>query len=309
MDKTTIMLGIYGLLLGDAMGVPYEFHAAKDIPAWDDIDFVPPAGFDHSYPHIAPGTWSDDGAQALCLLDSLITCGRFDLTDLANRLLCWVDEGFWAINNHVFDCGIQTMTSLRAYAAGMPPEQSGFQIPDGKGNGSLMRVLPLALWHSGTDDELIEDAHKQSLITHGHICNQVCCALYCLWARYIIHENREVAEGVPVYAYNQAVEYLEQYYQTKEAYLRELEHCTAEGEPTGSGYVVDSIRSTLYLLKTYHSYSDVIKGAISLGNDTDTTAAIAGGLAAIACRDIPKAWIEQLRGRQMLEKLFDSLSE
>lgn len=307
MDKTTIIMGIYGLLIGDAMGVPYEFHSVKDIPAWDGIDFVPPSGFDRSYPGIAPGTWSDDGAQALCLLDSLLTCGRFDLTDLADRLLRWADEGLWAVNNHVFDCGIQTMTSLRAYASGMPPERSGFQLPDGKGNGSLMRVLPLALWHSGTDDELIGDAHKQSLITHGHICNQVCCALYCLWARYIIRDTREEPERSPVHAYHQAVEYLKQYYQTNETYLGELQYCTAEGEPGGSGYVVDSIRSTLYLLKTYHSYSDVIRGAISLGNDTDTTAAIAGGLAALACRDIPAAWIDRLRGKQMLAELFDAI--
>lgn len=298
MDKQTIIMGVYGLLIGDAMGVPYEFHSADEIPEWGSIDFEPPAGFARSYPDVLPGTWSDDGAQALCLLDSLLRCGRLDTRDLANRLLEWVDSGLWAVDGRVFDCGIQTMTSLRTFASGTSPLESGFAVPNGKGNGSLMRVLPLALWHEGSDLELVEDAHKQSLITHGHVCNQVCCALYCLWCRSIIGGTEVLA------AYEQAVAYLREYYADKDAYLYELECCTAEGDASGSGYVVDSIRSTLYLLKTYKSYGDVIRGAISLGNDTDTTAAIAGGLAAVAYRDIPEDWVKRLRGRELLDELF-----
>lgn len=135
MDKQTIMLGIYGLLIGDAMGVPYEFHAAAAIPEWDSIDFAPPAGFERSYVDILPGTWSDDGAQALCLLDSLLSCDLLDADDLAKRLLDWVDSGVWAVDGRVFDCGIQTMSSLRAYAGGVSPLESGFVVPNGKGNG------------------------------------------------------------------------------------------------------------------------------------------------------------------------------
>ena len=301
MDKQMIMLGMYGLLVGDAMGVPYEFHPAAEIPEWDKIDFNPPAGFERSYPEVLPGTWSDDGAQALCLLDSLLSCGGLKMEDLAGRLLDWVDSGLWAVGGRVFDCGIQTMSSLRAYASGTSPLKSGFVVPDGKGNGSLMRVLPLALWHEGTDGDLVEDAHKQSLVTHGHVCNQVCCALYCLWCRYTMQGMEVLA------AYRQAVRYLEQYYAGQEAYLYELQCCTAEGEASGTGYVVDSIRSTLYLVTTYKSYGDVIKGAISLGNDTDTTAAIAGGLAAVAYQDIPESWIRRLRGQELLDVLFSRL--
>lgn len=303
MDKQIINTGLYGLLIGDAMGVPYEFHHADEIPAWTQIDFEPPAGFARSYPDVLPGTWSDDGAQALCLLDSLLSCGKLDIDDLAKRLLSWVDEGLWAVDNRLFDCGIQTMSSLRAYAGGMSPKESGFVVPGGKGNGSLMRVLPLALWHSGTDEALVEDAHSQSLITHGHVCNQVCCALYCLWARYMIQGQQAIA------AYEMAVRFLKRYYEDRPAYSYELDCCNAEGEPTGTGYVVDSIRSTLYLLKNYNCYADVVRGAISLGNDTDTTAAIAGGLAAIAYQDIPRDWIKQLRGQELLKRVFDSLDK
>lgn len=55
------------------------------------------------------------------------------------------------------------------------------------GNGALMRVLPLAIWHQGTDEQLIQDAYAQSHITHAHLRSKVCCALYCLWARAILN--------------------------------------------------------------------------------------------------------------------------
>lgn len=68
MIEDKILGGLYGLLIGDAVGVPYEFHAPERLPPFEQIDMVPPAGFVRSHQGIAAGTWSDDGAQALCLL-------------------------------------------------------------------------------------------------------------------------------------------------------------------------------------------------------------------------------------------------
>ena len=82
-----------------------------------------------------PGTWSDDGAQAFCLLDSLITCGMFDLKDFSDRLLAWYHKGMWAIDGVVFDIGIQTGEALTAYGSGMALEKCGILRPNGKGNG------------------------------------------------------------------------------------------------------------------------------------------------------------------------------
>lgn len=172
--------GLYGLLIGDALGVPYEFHSAEQIPDYDNIEMKPPLGFRRAHAGVKPGTWSDDGAQALCLLDSLMTCGSFQLKDFSDRLLAWYQEGMWAVDGRVFDIGIQTGEALNAYRAGMAPERCGMLRSDGKGNGALMRVLPLVLWHTGTDRELVCDAHAQCMITHGNLCNQVCCALYCI---------------------------------------------------------------------------------------------------------------------------------
>jgi len=57
-----ILGGLHGLLIGDALGVPYEFHPASEVPAWEAIDLTPPPGFRRSHPQAPPGCWSDDGA-------------------------------------------------------------------------------------------------------------------------------------------------------------------------------------------------------------------------------------------------------
>lgn len=304
MDKRERLTGgLYGLLAGDALGVPYEFHSAGEIPPPEEIEMVPPEGFPRAHPGVPAGTWSDDGAQALCLLDSLDACGELCLEDFARRLSAWYEEGVWAVDGAVFDVGIQTGNALRAYRRGMPPELCGAIHPEGKGNGALMRVLPLALWHGGTDRELVQDAHQQCLITHGHICNQVCCALYCLTARGLL---AELEPGAAVAA---AVEKLRGIYRDMPEYAQELEWSVRPDNPwegKGSGYVVDTLRGAFMLLERAGSYEEAVRGAVALGDDTDTTACVAGGLAGVrfGAGSIPRRWMEALRGRDCVEELI-----
>lgn len=289
--------GLYGMLIGDALGVPYEFHSADQIPPYDKIEMKPPLRFRRAHTNIEPGTWSDDGAQALCLLDSLMTCGSFQLKDFSDRLLAWYQHGLWAVNGKVFDIGIQTSMALDAYRSGKMPEECGMIRPDGKGNGALMRVLPLALWHTGTDHDLVLDAHAQCVITHGNLCNQVCCALYCLAARFLL--NGEAFQP----ALEKAVFVLREIYEEMPAYAQELEWSVRPEEPwigQGSGYVVDCLRSAFMIMIRAESYEEAVKQAIQLGGDTDTTACVTGGLAGIlyGFDAIPKRWYEALRGKE-----------
>lgn len=293
--------GLYGLLIGDAVGVPYEFHAATELPPLEQLEIVPPDDFARAHVNVPVGTWSDDGAQALCLLESLIECGQMNLTDFAKRLWSWYDQGLWAVDGHVFDIGIQTRAALHTFHAGTSPEQAGNIYPNGKGNGALMRVLSLALWHQGTDEQLVQDAHTQSLVTHAHLVNQVACALYCLWVR-------EGAKDVTMeQAYNIAVHKLRIIYGEGTPERNELEwSIRPDDEPVskGSGYVVETLRSVRIAVKE-SSYEQVVKKAISLGDDTDTNAAIAGGLygVKVGLSGIPQRWYKQLRGKEEVEKL------
>ena len=300
--KDRISGGLVGLLVGDALGVPYEFHPPTDIPALTEIELVPPKDFRRAH-NVPPGTWSDDGAQALILLASLNYSAKLDLDDFGRRLINWYDNGYMAVDNHVFDVGIQTSNAINRLEKGMAPTESGLTSETANGNGSLMRVLPLALWHMGTDEQLVADAQRQSIVTHGHLRSQVCCALYCLWARCTLEGSGN--------AWSEAVSRLRRIYGEESLEHEELEWSIRPDDPTegqGSGYVVDCLRSARWAMNA-GDYEQVVKAAISLGRDTDTTACVAGGIAGI--RDgidaIPERWRVQLRGKELYEDELEKL--
>lgn len=295
--------GLIGLLVGDALGVPYEFHRPHDIPPKAQIEFQPPPGYARAHRTVPLGTWSDDSAQALCLLASLLECGQFDADDLGHRLVRWQDEGYLAVDSHVFDIGITTSRALAAIKRGVPAQEAGPSSQYDNGSGSLMRVLPLALWHAGTDAELVHDAHEQSRVTHGHPRLLACCALYCLWARYILQGSASPWE--------EAVSVLRSIYRGEKTLTEELEQSVRPDDftpGTGSGYVVDSLRSARWVMQGA-GYEQVVKAAVALGNDTDTTACIAGGIAGLTCgRDyVPAWWWGNLRGQELVKPLLTNL--
>lgn len=295
--------GLLGLLVGDALGVPYEFNTPDNIPALSAIELEPPSTFSRTYPNVPPGTWSDDGAQALCLLDSLLTCGRVEPDDLAQRFLKWYNQGYMAVDGCVFDVGNQTSRALKAIESGMPVLEAGALGQESKGNGSLMRVLPLVLWHPGSDAQLVADAQLQSCVTHGQLTCQVCCAVYCLWARRVMHATPDPWED--------AIATLRQIYPAGSPEAIELEATLRPDDPphgTGTGYVVDCLHSARLVMRQA-SYEQVVKAAIALGHDTDTTACVAGGIAGLreGVAAIPDRWLSQLRGRDLVEPLLAKL--
>ncbi len=296
---------LVSLLVGDALGVPYEFHSPEALPPFDEIEYTPPDDFQRAHKGTPPGTWSDDGAQALCLLASLLHKGKLDPEDLGRKLLNWYKHGYMAVDNRVFDIGITTGEALRKLRSGVKATEAGADHEQSNGNGSLMRVLPLALWHQGSDDALIRDAHLQSCATHRHVRSQVCCALYCLWARYVL-ENQPYND-----AWTRAVETLSAAYQDEAAYLAELEFSVRPLDTytcKGTGYVVDCLHSA-YEVQREPNFEAVVKRAVLLGNDTDTTACVAGGIAGLrfGIAGIPERWREGLRERELYEPLLRGL--
>ena len=297
--------GMWGLLVGDALGVPYEFQEGLDVLPPEMIDMPPPSGRERSHPDAPPQAWSDDGAHALCLLASLLECGRLDLEDLGRRLLRWLESGYLAVGGVVFDIGRQTHTALISLRRGVPADRAGPAGERDNGNGSLMRVLPLALWHRGTDAELVRDAARQSLVTHGHVRAQACCALYCLWVRATLRGEHD---GWAV-----ATRTLHELTADKPDWRFEVEnHLRPHAAPfgKGSGYVVDCLGSAR-LATVEPTFERVIRKAVSLGDDTDTTAAVAGGLAGVrhGLSGVPQRWLTVLGGRQLAEPLIDRLVE
>lgn len=297
--------GLLGLLVGDALGVPYEFTPASAIPR--PVEMTPPPGFDRTYPHVPPGTWSDDGAQALVLLESLQRLGRLDVDDVAHGFVRWQREGYYAVGGAGFDIGVQTADALDRIAAGEPAATAGRTDERANGNGSLMRVLPLALWHharGGSDADVAADACAQSAITHGHPRSLGCCALYVLWARRLLDGT-----GVAT-AWDDAAAALRPLVGA-DVWSEVAAHVLArvDAPARGSGYVVDSLLAARRLLLTAPDYAGVVRAAVELGDDTDTTAAIAGGLAGIVYGEkaIPRPWRDALRGHDLVDPLLAAL--
>src|SRR5688500_6527211 len=106
---------VMGHLVGDAVGVPYEFKLAAAI---GEVRFG--ATGTHGQP---PGTWSDDGALMLALLDSLLTCG-FDTTDQGRRAVEWFRRGAYTPDGTVFDSGNATREAIAALERGVSAERS-----------------------------------------------------------------------------------------------------------------------------------------------------------------------------------------
>lgn len=295
---------LVGLLVGDALGVPYEFHPPQVLPPSEQIEFAPPQGFHRAHFGVPPGTWSDDGAHALVLLDSLLECGKLELDHLATGLKRWMLQGFCAVNGSVFDIGAQTSTAINRLNQGMPADRSGPNDERHNGNGSLMRVLPLALWHRGPDAELAYLAARQSLPTHGHARSQVACAVYCLWARAIFQRIEKPWDSAEATIRSEASEG-----------LFPLDEVDLVLDPSnanlarGTGYVVDTLWSAKAAVEETSSYEACVKRAIAYGHDTDTTAAVAGGIAGLqyGLAGIPDRWRLGLRGESIYRPILERL--
>ena len=260
--------GLYGLLIGDALGVPYEFSSPANIPERQFIEMPPPSSFARAHRAVPAGTWSDDGAQALVLLDSLVTCSSLDLKQFTNGLLAWYRSGYMTPDEKIFDVGIQTMHALENYAQNGNPLTCGPADEWNNGNGSLMRTLPCAFILAQTPAEIISRARRQSLPTHSHRRSQLACALYSLMAWKMVEGN------APVEALDYAQDTLEEAVNPTERHELSI---LLDGrlEPSkGSGYVVDSLWSAIRSVLATSDYENCVRNAISLGNDTDTPACI-----------------------------------
>ena len=284
--------GVWGHLVGDAMGVPYEFMPSTAIErvVWGHKG-------SHNQP---PGTWSDDGGLMLALLDSLLNSG-FDLEDQGKRALRWLGGRGYAAGP-VFDIGKTTDLALDRLKHGVPAAEAGGAAETDNGNGSLMRILPVALVDRDQDDEVIVGhAIEASALTHRHPRSQVACAVYCLAASWLLQEEP------PTEALGQALESFRA--MASGPWAAELENLQRYTARTGSGYVFDTFWSAWTAFSESQSYPETIERAIRYGADTDTTAAVAGGLAGIywGYAGIPADWLFGMRGRQIVDPLVVQL--
>ncbi len=206
---------------------------------------------------------------------------------------------------------VQHPAALSRLRSGVPAIEAGGRGERDQGNGSLMRILPLAVADAAEGAELVEHAHLASRVTHAHPNCQVACALYVLVARELVRRDAD-----PEDALNAAVDALRPAYAGRPAFasvLGELLAHRSNLKKPGGGWVFDSFWSAWEAFADGSSYRDTIERAIRLGHDTDTTAAIAGGLAGLrwgldeSAGGIPRSWLDGLRGREIVEAILGKI--
>ena len=295
---------IFGLVVADALGVPVEFESRKKLQK-NPVDKMLGYG-SHNVPK---GTWSDDTSMVLCTLNSIAQKGKIDLVDNVLEFSKWAENGYMTPHGEVFDIGITTLTSLRNYWKSKNVYTCGGKSDNDNGNGSLMRIIPVSLYNhfkNLSNKESIRNVHEVSALTHAHERSLIACGIY----DFIVSELIKSPEKSSVIsALKKAEKYYSDYKEIKH-YKRIFDEKFIDTDSSlikSSGYVVDTLEAAIWCLLNTYSYKDCVLKAVNLGEDTDTVAAVAGGLAGIlyGYDSIPKEWINSLVKSDMISKLCD----
>jgi len=304
---------LLGLAVGDALGVPVEF-IGREARRRDPVTAMRGYGTHHQ----PPGTWSDDASLTFCLAETLATVG-YDVADAAQRFVRWQDESYWTAHGRVFDIGIATADALQRLRREANPLQAGGTDEYSNGNGSLMRILPLVfITKDWALSERFRAAREMSSITHRHIRSVMACFIYLEVARQLLlglgkHEayatmQKDTNSFFKSAGIGSELE-LRQFHRILENPYGEFDIkpliTYQENEIKSSGYVVHTLEAALWCLLTHDTYAAAVLAAVNLGDDTDTTGAVAGGLAGLAYGEaaIPAEWLSELARRADIEDL------
>lgn len=253
---------LVGLAVGDAIGTTLEFRPPGTFKPLTDM-----VGGGHFC--LKKGHWTDDTSMALCLGHSLVECGKFDAKDQMDRYCNWMDHGYMSSIGSCFDVGVTVSSALRRYQKTGDPF-AGSKAKWSSGNGSIMRLAPIPIIYHQDAEKALYYGGESSRTTHAApLCLDACRYLSLLLATLISGGDKSAFSTIDYVpdtteiAQIKAGEFVAKPYQ----------------ELTGSGYVVESLESALWCFLNTNSFEACVLDAANIGNDADTTAAIAGQLA------------------------------
>jgi ADP-ribosylglycohydrolase len=294
---------LLGAAVGDALGVPVEFQPRGSFR----IDDMVGRGT-HNQP---PGTWSDDTSLTLCLAEALTGRRDFDgiLKRTAENFLRWYVNAEFTAHGEVFDIGRSTLLAIQRLQRGRSPLESGCGGINENGNGSLMRIAPLAFYAvEKTEPERFDIVKKISSITHAHPISILSCIIYVEYLLKLLQgadkftafeaAQKQIMDALMKGALN------DYYHNGITDYFMPLifpgnkwQLCD-EGDIESGGFVVDTLKASIWCFLSTDNYRDAVLKAVNLGGDTDTTAAVTGGLAgayySFDGNGIPPEWVQKL---------------
>lgn len=293
-----------GHAVGDALGVPVEFCSRDELDTGpvDDME-----GFG-TYPYPA-GCWSDDTSMSLAALDSL-SKGDIDCDEIMLNFRKWLEEDAYTPTGECFDSGRTCVKAILSYFAyGNSVQTCGQTGEHSNGNGSLMRIHPFVLFTEYGEylGNWLDIIHQASALTHAHERSVIACGIYAILLRQLLtapnKQSIQVALDIAKEKYSQYAEFSHYQRIFKSDFTQ-----TRRSEIKSTGYVVDTLEAAVWCLLTTDTYSECVLKAVNLGDDTDTVAAIAGGLAGAlyGYDSIPEEWRNTLVRRDYIEEMCES---
>lgn len=308
-DKEQLKNAILGAAIGDALGVPVEFKSREYLEIFPVSDMYGYMSWNQP-----PGTWSDDSSMMLCLLEGLSE--EYDIELIGNKFVKWYTTGYWGAHHKVFDIGGSTRHALNRIIKGESAKNSGNIFEEDNGNGSLMRTLPLAFYlKEKSVDEVFQTVKEVSQITHAHFRSIFSCFIYTVLAIEILKT------GDRILAYKNMQKNVNKYSKLKgfnneevnlfKNILEKKIWDLSISEIRGSGYVLQSLEASLWSFYSAQNYKEAILLAVNLGEDTDTTGTITGGISGLffGLKSVPKKWLEVLARKNDIEELCDKFYE
>lgn len=290
---------IIGHAVGDAMGVPTEFCIREYLLKNPVKEMI---GSDKTGQ--SAGSWSDDTSMEIATIDSFIQNKEFNYDDIMHKWEEWINEAKYTANNDTFDVGRTCLRAIRNHSLGTEPLKCGIDGEQSNGNGSLMRILPVALYsyYRKLDvNEIIKLTNELSSLTHKHDISKLGCYIYVRYIMFLLDgkNKNEAYELIKTLDYSTYDEY------AISKYERILKNDIASytiDNILSTGYVVDTLECALWILLNANSYKETIIATTNIGNDTDTIGAIAGSMAGIiyGYDSIPTSWIDKLMRKDYL---------
>ena len=292
---------LLGLAAGDALGTTLEFKRPGSFEPIDDMVGGGPFG-------LRPGQWTDDTSMALCLATSLVERGGFDATDQMQRYVRWWREGYLSSTKSCFDIGNTVSAALSRFVEDGDP-YAGSTDPYSAGNGSLMRLAPVAMYFSGDAAEAIAMAADSSRTTHQAQEAVDACRFF---AGLLIGALRGVDKETLLSPGYCPVERLWERDPLAEKIARVADGSFKDRNPPdirGTGYVVDALEAALWAFHNSDGFREGALLAVNLGDDADTTGAIYGQIAGAhyGAKTIPAPWRDKLTMAAKITSLADRL--
>ena len=293
--------GIFGFCVGDMLGVPVEFSSRQEREA-DPVKELRAYGTYHQ----PFGSWSDDSSLMFCLMDALM--GENVLEQLKNNMIAYYQEGLFTPRGQMFDIGNSTRYAIENMERGIPALECGGSTQQDNGNGSLMRVLPLAyLRDKSKDEEFVQLIENVSSLTHRHKRSKLACIIYVVFAAQL-YKGFDKSDALD-YALAFVHKYCEKEYREELSHYKNVLNKAIikadKNRISSTGYVVDTLESVLWSFFNTASYEEAVLTAINLGGDTDTIGALVGGLAGLyyGFTKIPDRWKQNILKKHEIAEL------